>query len=73
GMNWLEGYVFYAALYKKSPELIKARPPEKVLSAELDKVFRKIAWQAVVNNPLSDVTDKNGNGIGDEIESLKEK
>ena len=68
GMNWLEGYVFYATLYKKSPELIKARPPEKVLSAELDKVFRKIAWEAVVNYPLSGVTDKNGNGIGDEIE-----
>jgi hypothetical protein len=34
----------------------------------LDKVFRKIAWQAVVNNPLSDVTDRNENGIGDEIE-----
>ena len=67
-MNWLEGYVFYATLYKKSPELIKARPPEKVLAGELDKVFRKIAWQAVVNYPLSGVTDKNGNGIGDEIE-----
>ena len=72
GMNWLEGYVFYATLYKKSPELIKARPPEKVLSAELDKVFRKIAWEAVVNYPLSGVTDKNGNGIGDEIESSNE-
>ena len=67
-MNWLEGYVFYSTLYKKSPELIKARPPEWMLSTELDKVFRKIAWQAVVSNPLSGVVDKNGNGIGDEIE-----
>jgi hypothetical protein len=73
GMNWLEGYVFYATLYKKSPELIKARPPEKVLAGELDKVFREIAWEAVVNYPLSGVTDKNGNGIGDEIESSKDK
>ena len=68
GMNWLEGYVFYSTLYKKSPELIKASPPEWMLSTELDKVFRKIAWQAVVSNPLSGVVDKNGNGIGDEIE-----
>ena len=65
GMEWLEGYVFYATLYKKSPELIKTRPPEKILPARLDAIFRKIAWQAVINNPLSDVTDKDGDGIGD--------
>jgi hypothetical protein len=73
GMAWLEGYVFYATLYKKSPELIKERPRQKHVNAELDAIFREIAWQAVINNPLSDVTDKNGNGIGDEIESLKQK
>lgn len=66
GMEWLEGYVFYATLYKKSPELITSQSPMK--NDALDKAFRKIAWQAVINNPLSDVTDKNGNGIGDEIE-----
>ena len=68
GMNWLEGYVFYSTLYKKSPEAIKQVPPKWMLPPELDKVFRKIAWQAVVNYPLSGVTDKNGNGIGDQIE-----
>jgi hypothetical protein len=31
----------------------------------LDRVFRKIAWQAVLNCPLSGVTDKNGNGVDD--------
>lgn len=66
GMDRLEGYVFYATLYKTSPELIEADLP--LHNDELDKIFRKIAWQAVVGNPLSDVTDKNGNGIGDEIE-----
>ena len=71
GMAWLEGYVFYATLYKKSPKLIKQRPRQKHVNAELDAIFREIAWQAVINNPLSDVTDKNGNGIGDEIEPLK--
>ena len=35
------------------------------LERALDKIFRKIAWPAVINNPLSDVTDKNNNGIGD--------
>jgi len=33
---------------------------------ELDRVFRKIAWQAVVDNPLSGVTDEDGNGVGDD-------
>jgi len=68
GMGWLEGYVFYATLYRKSPELIKGRPRQRSVNAELDAIFRKIAWQAVINNPLSDVTDKNANGIGDQIE-----
>ena len=66
GMDRLEGYVFYGTLYRKSPELIEAELPFH--NPELDKIFRKIAWQAVVNNPLSDVTDKNGNGIGDAME-----
>ncbi len=66
GMDRLEGYVFYATLYQKSPELIKAKLPFH--NDELDKIFRKIAWQAVAGNPLSDVTDKNANGIGDAIE-----
>jgi hypothetical protein len=66
GMDRLEGYVFYATLYKNSPELIQADLPFH--NDALDKIFRKIAWQAVINNPLSDVTDRNENGIGDEIE-----
>ncbi|MEC7565077.1 MAG: hypothetical protein VX738_05275, partial [Planctomycetota bacterium] len=66
GMDRLEGYVFYGTLYKKSPELIEAKLPFH--NEALDKIFRRIAWQAVINNPLSDVTDKNANGIGDEIE-----
>jgi len=66
GMDRLEGYVFYATLYQKSPELIETTLPFH--NDELDKIFRKIAWQAVVNNPLSDVTDKNNNGIGDAME-----
>lgn len=69
GMDRLEGYVFYATLYETSPELIETDLPFH--NAELDKIFRKIAWQAVVNNPLSDVTDKNGNGIGDAKDRTK--
>ena len=68
GMNQLEGYVFYATLYGRSPELIEdvafgsgANFP----SRKLDRTFRKIAWQAVLACPLSGVVDKNSNGIGD--------
>ena len=64
GFDRLEGYVFYATLYGKSPELIEA--PIKFGEAdfpspELDKMFRKIAWQAVINNPFSGVS-KPANG-----------
>ena len=72
GFDRLEGYVFYATLYGKSPELIsepiKFNKNPIFLSAELDKIFREIAWKAVVEHPLSGVTDKNKNGIGDHLE-----
>jgi len=66
GMDRLEGYVFYATLYKQSPERIEGELPFH--NDQLDKVFRKIAWQAVISNRLSGVTDRDGNGIGDEIQ-----
>ena len=37
----------------------------------LDKRMRECAWQAVVSNPCTGVTDKDGNGIGDEVEAEK--
>ena len=70
GFDQLEGYVFYATLYKKSPELIKNSisfqgRSQDYPSPALDKVMRKIAWQAVIENPLSGVVDINHDGIGD--------
>lgn len=59
GFGDLEGYVFYATIYGKSPELIKKpltrRMQTPFPSPELDRVFKKIAWEAVTNNPLSGV------------------
>ena len=72
GFNQLEGYVFYSTLYGKSPELIdgdiRFGETSPYPSQALDRVFRKIAWQAVINNPLSGVVDKNANGVGDDRE-----
>ena len=72
GFERLEGYVFYATLYGKSPELISApikfKDDPSFPSAALDKIFREIAWKAVVEHPLSGVTDKNKNGLGDHLE-----
>ena len=69
GFERLEGYVFYATLYGRSPELIeneiRFQGNPKFPSPELDRVFRKIAWQAVSNHPNSVVTDKDGDGIND--------
>jgi len=71
GFDRLEGYVFYATIYARSPELIKANIPfpkskdPNFVTPTLDRIFRKIAWQAVINNPLSGVTDKDNNKIGE--------
>ena len=65
GMAWFEGYVYYSTLYKRSPELIKSK--FEVPDDELDKVFRKVAWQVVTQHPLSGVMDKDGDGVGDEV------
>lgn len=69
GFANLEGYVFYATIYGRSPELITDKiqlsgSPDYP-NAELDRVFRKIAWQAVLNNPLSGVKDKDKDGVKD--------
>jgi hypothetical protein len=32
---------------------------------QLDRTFRKIAWQAVAGHPLSGVTDQDADGIKD--------
>ena len=70
GLGQLEGYVFYATLYGRSPELIQEKinfgGPSDYPGPELDRVFRKIAWNAVLNNPLSGVVARDGNGIGDD-------
>ena len=69
GFDRLEGYVFYATLYGRSPELIEGDiafgGDKEFPNRTLDRTFRKIAWQAVINHPLSGVKDKDGNGVGD--------
>ena len=70
GFERLEGYVFYSTIYGKSAELldqnIKFGGNDTYPSKELDQVFRKIAWQAVVGHPLSGVRDVDADGIRDE-------
>ena len=71
GFDRLEGYVFYATLYGKSPERlgeVAFNDGPEFPGPALDRVFREIAWQAVTGHPLSGVTDKDGDGIGDQRE-----
>lgn len=69
GFERLEGYVFYATIYGRSPELIEGdvqfRDKGDFPSRDLDRIFRKIAWQAVIGHSLSGVSDKDGDGIAD--------
>jgi hypothetical protein len=39
--------------------------------AALDRRMRECASKAMVSNPGTGVTDRNGNGIGDEVEARK--
>lgn len=59
GLGDLEGYVFYATIYGRAPEVIEGeiadRSSTQFPSRELDRVFRKIAWEAVTQHPLSGV------------------
>jgi len=72
GFERLEGYVFYATLYGRSPEFIdgdlRFGGSPNYPSEKLDRAFRRIAWQSVVNNALSGVLDTNENGIDDNRE-----
>lgn len=72
GFERLEGYVFYATMYGRSPELIEGDiafdGPQDYPSPQLDRQFREIAWQAALRNPLSGVTDRNANGVCDSRE-----
>lgn len=74
GFERLEGYVFYSTIYGRSAELIEGEidfggnREAEYPSQELDRVFRKIAWEAVRNNALSGVRDEDGNGVADDRE-----
>ena len=73
GFERLEGYVFYATLYGESPERIKKEiqfgGDSNFPGPELDQMFRKIAWQAVIGHPISGVKDDDGDGLRDENEA----
>ncbi len=50
----LEGYLYYACLYKKNPmELSKGL----YKNAELDRILREVAWKTVVGHPRSGVEE----------------
>ncbi len=73
GFDRLEGYVFYATLYGRSPELITQEIQfggnNGYPGTALDAQFRRIAWQAVAGNSYSGVVDVNKDGLNDRPES----
>lgn len=57
GLGDLEGYVFYSTIYGKSAESIEKplHNQGQFPGVKLDRTFRRIAWEAVSNHPLSGV------------------
>lgn len=75
GFDRLEGYVFFATIYGRSPEKIGESIPfgeADFPSPELDRIFRRIAWKAVTGHPLSGVRDEDGDGLADPEEAAAE-
>lgn len=69
GLERREGYVFYSTLYGCPPgridQKIKFGGNGKFPSDDLDQIFRKITWQAVMEHPNNGITDKDGDEIND--------
>ena len=63
-LSQLLSYLFYASLYRKSPELIKDYAPAGI-DASVDQLMRKTAWKAITGYPLSGIADKDGDGVAD--------
>ena len=66
-MILLEGYVYYATVFGRNPQLIPEHPHADSQDPR-DALFRKLAWQAALGHPLSGVKDRNNNGIADNRE-----
>ncbi|MFV0446308.1 MAG: hypothetical protein ACK5Q5_22265 [Planctomycetaceae bacterium] len=64
GLEWLDGYVYFATLYGQSPALIRDWQPPNV-APQLDQAMRAAAWKAVCRSPFSGITDKDGDGHAD--------
>jgi hypothetical protein len=57
----LEGYLYYACLYKKNPlELSK----ELYKNPQLDRILREVAWKTVTEHPRSGVMETMAAGSG---------
>lgn len=64
GAEHLVGYVYYATLYRRSPTLLPKDAPDGV-PAVIDRQLREIAWEAVVESPLSGIADEDADGMAD--------
>lgn len=50
----LQGYIYYACLYRKDPRKLESGIYR---DGKLDKILREVAWCTVVSHPLSGVTE----------------
>lgn len=65
GLEWLDGYVYFAALYGRSPESIRDWRPQGV-AENVDQAMRQAAWKAVCSSPYSGVVDADQDGVDDD-------
>lgn len=58
-LRYLLGYLFYATLYRASPERIQGFAPAGV-DPGVDRIMRSVAWRAVLADPRSGVVETGG-------------
>lgn len=64
GIEQLVGYMYFGMLYRRSPETIADYAPEGI-SERVDRIMRRVAWEAIVESPYAGIDDENRDGLAD--------
>ncbi len=64
GIEQLAGYMYFGMLYRRSPETIADYVPEGI-PERVDRIMRRVAWEAIVESPYAGIDDENQDGLAD--------
>ena len=56
--------MYFGMLYRRSPETIADYAPEGI-PERVDRIMRRVAWEAIVESPYAGIDDENQDGLAD--------